>query len=384
MFPSTNLAARTIRSDASDRRPQPKVAIIHYWLVGIAGGEQVVRSLLNIYPEADVFTLISDEEVARKICGNNRVFTSYLQKIPGARKMHRKLLPLMPGALENLDLSGYDLVISSESGPAKGVLVPLGAKHICYCHTPMRYIWDQFPEYRRESGAMVRWMMSALIGRLRMWDFLSAARVDAFVANSHHVAKRIAQYYRRESSVIAPPVDVDEFHVADAVEDYYLMTGRHVGYKRIDLAIEACERLGRRLIITGTGPDTESLKRRAGKNTLFVGQCSFAELKTYYAKARAFLMPGEEDFGIAPVEAMASGRPVLAFACGGALDTVIDGLSGILFDQQSADSLCDAILRFEATAHLFEPQAIRAHASAFSRARFEADFKAFVEEQLSA
>jgi glycosyltransferase involved in cell wall biosynthesis len=341
-----------------------------------------VRSLLKIYPDADVFTLIADSDVARKVCGDSRVFTSYLQKIPGATRMHRKLLPLMPGALENLDLSGYDLIVSSESGPAKGVLVPLGAKHICYCHTPMRYIWDQFPEYRRESGTLVRWMMSTFIARLRMWDYLSAARVDAFVANSHHVARRIAQYYGRGSTVIAPPMDVDEFQVAATVEDYYLITGRHVAYKRIDLAIDACERLGRRLVVTGSGPDTDALKRRAGKYTTFVGQCSFAELKTHYARARAFLMPGEEDFGIAPVEAMASGRPVLAFARGGALDTVMDGTTGILFAEQTADALCDAILRFEAEPHRFEPQAIRRHACAFSRARFEADFKAFVDQQL--
>lgn len=381
MADATDLFARPVEGSGAAAR-RPRVAIVHYWLVGVAGGEQVLRSLLNIYPDADVFTLIADEEVARKVCGDRRIVTSYLQKIPGATKMHRKLLPLMPGALENLDLSGYDLIVSSESGPAKGVLVPLGAKHVCYCHTPMRYLWDQFPEYRRESGLLVRWMMSALISRLRMWDFLSAARVDAFVANSHHVAKRIAQYYRRDSTVIAPPVDVDEFHLSDAVDDYYLITGRHVGYKRIDLAIDACERLGRRLVVTGTGPDTESLKRRAGKNVTFVGQCSFAELKRYYARARAFLMPGEEDFGIAPVEAMASGRPVLAFAQGGALDTVIDGSSGILFAEQSVDGLCDAILRFERESDRFRPQAIRDHASAFSRARFEADFKAFVERQL--
>lgn len=365
-------------SDAKVATPR-KVAIIHYWLVAIAGGEQVVRSLLNIYPEADVFTLVADEDVARKVAGDRKVVTSYLQKIPGATKMHRKLILLMPSALENFDLSGYDLIISSESGPAKGVLVPLGAKHVCYCHTPMRYIWDQFPDYRRESGRIVRWVMSAAIARLRMWDFLSAARVDAFVANSHHVARRIAQYYRRESTVIAPPVDVDEFYIADAVEDYYLITGRHVGYKRIDLAIDACERLGRRLVITGTGPETESLKRRAGKNTTFVGQCSFPALKAYYAKARAFLMPGEEDFGIAPVEAMASGRPVLAFARGGALDTVVDGSSGILFDEQHVDSLCDAMLRFENCEQRFVPAAIRAHAAGFSRARFEADFRDLVE-----
>ncbi|MHA6721289.1 glycosyltransferase [Sphingomonas sp. RS6] len=372
-----DLAPVSVRH-APTGRPR-KVAIIHYWLVAVAGGEQVVKSLLNIYPQADLFTLIADEEVARNVAGDHKVFTSHLQKIPGATKMHRKLILLMPSALENFDLGGYDLIISSESGPAKGVLVPLGAKHVCYCHTPMRYIWDQFADYRRDSGILIRWIMSAFIGRLRTWDFLTAARVDAFVANSHHVANRIAQYYRRDSTVIAPPVDVDEFHVADTVDDYYLITGRHVGYKRIDIAIEACERLGRRLVITGTGPDTEGLKRRAGKNTSFVGQCSFSELKTLYAKARAFLMPGEEDFGIAPVEAMASGRPVIALGRGGALDTVIDGITGILFSEQSADGLCDAILRFEKHQTQFSPHAVRAHASTFSRARFEAAFKGFID-----
>jgi Glycosyltransferase len=361
----------------------PKVAIVHYWLVGVAGGEQVMRSLLNLYPDADVFTLIADDETVKKVIGTKKLVTSFLQRIPGAQKIHRKLLLLMPTALENFDLSAYDLVISSESGPAKGVLPALGAKHVCYCHTPMRYIWDQFPEYRRESGILVSLLMSMFIGKLRMWDFLSAARVDAFAANSNHVANRIEQYYRRDATVIPPPVDVHEFQIADEVDDYYLIAGRHVAYKRIDLAIAACDRLGKRLIVTGTGPETAALKRRAGSNVTFVGQCSFAELKRYYARARAFLMPGEEDFGITPVESMASGRPVLAYARGGALDTVIEGHSGLLFPEQSVDSLCDAITRFEAIEDSFDPRAIRAHAVTFARERFEADFKAFVDSVLT-
>lgn len=361
----------------------PRVAIVHYWLVSAAGGEKVVQSLLNIYPDADVFTLIADPDVARSVIGERRLVTSMLQRIPWARKLHRKLLLLMPTALENLDLSGYDLIISSESGPAKGVLPPLGALHICYCHTPMRYIWDHFWLYRNETGLLGRWMLSAFIARLRMWDFLSASRVDKFIANSSHVAARISQYYRRTARVIAPPVETDEFAIADEVEDYYLVTGRHVGYKRIDLAIAACERLGRRLIITGTGPETAALKKMAGPNTTFVGQCSFAELKQYYARARAFLMPGEEDFGIAPVEAMASGRPVLALASGGALDTVIEGRSGILFPEATIESLCAAIERFEREESGFNPHTVREHALTFSRQQFESSFAAFVEEALA-
>lgn len=366
-----------------NRSSSPRVAIVHYWLVSIAGGEKVLQSLLNIFPDADVFTLIADPDVARSVVGERRVVTSMLQRIPFARKLHRKLLPLMPTALENLDLSGYDLIISSESGPAKGVLPPLGAVHICYCHTPMRYIWDHFWQYRRESGVLAKLMLSAFVARLRMWDLLSATRVDKFVANSSHIASRISQYYRRYATVIHPPVDTDEFAISDEVEDYYLITGRHVGYKRIDLAIAACERLGRRLVVTGTGPETAALKKMAGPNTTFVGQCSFSELKRHYARARAFLMPGEEDFGIAPVEAMASGRPVLALAAGGALDTVIDGKSGILFPESTVDSLCVAIERFEREEAGFDPNVVREHALQFSRQQFETSFAAFVGAVLS-
>lgn len=361
----------------------PRVAIVHYWLVSAAGGEKVVQSLLNVFPDADVFTLVADPEVARSVIGDRRLVTSMLQRIPFSRKIYRKLLPLMPAAIENLDLSGYDLILSSESGPAKGVLPPLGAIHICYCHTPMRYIWDHFWEYRKESGLLARLMLSTFVARLRMWDFLSAARVDEFIANSSHVAKRISQYYRRSATVIAPPVDTDEFTVSDQVEDYYLVTGRHVGYKKINLAIAACERLGRRLVITGTGPETADLKKMAGPNTTFVGQCSFAELKGYYARARAFLMPGEEDFGIAPVEAMASGRPVIALGRGGALDTVIEGLSGVLFAEPTVDGLCGAIERFEQQESTFDPGKVRAHALKFSRQQFEESIAAFVQERLS-
>ena len=357
-----------------------KVAIVHYWFVGMGGGEKVVEAFLELYPDADVFTLIEEPKFREKLLNGRPVKTSFLQRIPFAAKFHRHLLPLMPMALENLDLTGYDLVISSESGPAKGVLPALGATHVCYCHSPMRYIWDQYWEYRRSSGLLARLFMGLFITRLRLWDHSSAARVDHFVANSSHIANRIGQYYRRDAAVIHPPVDTDAFAISDELDDYYLVTGRHVGYKRVDLAIQACERLGRPLVITGLGPDTAALKKLAGPNVRFVGQCSFEDLKRYYARARAFLMPGEEDFGIAPVEAMASGRPVLALARGGALDTVIDGKSGILFAEQSVDGLCAAIERFEQTESLFDPRTIRDHAQTFSRERFAIDFAAFVEK----
>jgi glycosyltransferase involved in cell wall biosynthesis len=360
-----------------------KVAIVHYWFVGMGGGEKVVQALLELFPDADVFTLVYDTEFSQKIVGKNKLHASFLQKIPFASKMHRKLLPLMPAALENLDLSGYNLIVSSESGPSKGILPGIDALHICYCHSPMRYIWDQYHEYRRHTGFWSKLFMTAFITRLRLWDAVTSSRVDHFIANSHHIARRIRRYYNRDSAVIYPPVDVDSFTPTEGNKDFYLITGRHVSYKRIDLAIAACESLGRSLVVTGAGPDTERLKKLAGAQTRFVGQVPFSELKNYYAGCRAFLMPGEEDFGIAPVEAMASGRPVIALAKGGALDTVREDVSGILFDEQSVEGLTEAISRFEAKELLFKPQTIRAHAEMFSHQRFLKEVSQFVDAKLA-
>ena len=362
----------------------PKVAIVHYWLVGSGGGENVVKAMLELFPQADVFTLVERPAFSRTIVSRERLRTSYLQRIPGAARFYRALLPLMPTALENFDLRGYDLIISSESGPAKGILPPLGAVHICYCHSPMRYIWDQYHEYKASMGWVQRLVLSLCITRLRLWDQASSTRVDRFVANSRYVASRISRYYRRDASVIYPPVDVDEFSISTVRLDYYLITGRHVSYKRIDLAIEACNALGRRLIITGDGPETSRLRSIAGPTISFVGRCSFDDLKRYYAEASAFLMPGEEDFGIAPVEAMASGRPVIAYASGGATETVIDHKTGIFFREQSVESLKDGILAYEARADTFDPEAIRAHALGFAKSRFMSEFASFVSEAMDA
>ena len=357
---------------------------MHYWLVGPGGGENVVKTMLRIFPQADIFTLVERPDYSRTVVPRERLRTSFLQKIPGASRLHRMLLPLAPMALENMNLDNYDLIISSESGPAKGVLVPLAAVHVCYCHSPMRYIWDQYHHYRSVSGAFKRLIFALSITRLRMWDVSSAMRVDRFIANSRHVAGRIAKYYRRDAEVIYPPVEVDDFEILGAAEDYYLITGRHVSYKRIDLAIQACNQLGRRLVIAGTGPETGRLRKLAGPTVEFVGQIAFADLKRHYSRARCFLLPGEEDFGIAPVEAMASGRPVIAFASGGAKETVVHGVTGLFFTAQTVESLAAAIVAFEAREASFDPQSIRAHALTFSRGRFLNRFADFVEAAVRA
>ena len=337
-----------------------------------------------MFPGADVFTLLSDERFTRSFLPNISVQTSFLQKIPFSFKFHTKLLPLMPAALETLDLRGYDLIISSEAGPAKGVLPPLGSTHVCYCHSPMRYLWDQFEDYQADSSALSRIIFSAVLPRLRTWDVVTASRVDRFAANSRHVQARIKQYWKRESEVIFPPVDLSEFRPNKDRSDYYLMSGRHVPYKRFDLAIEACERLGRRLIITGRGRDTVRLKRIAGHSVEFVDQCSRLDLARYYQNARAFLMPAEEDFGIAPVEAMAAGCPVIALGRGGAMDTVAPGVSGILFKEQTVEALVDAIRDFESCQGEFDPSRIAEQAQRFDTSHFKMKFTEFVWSALEA
>jgi glycosyltransferase involved in cell wall biosynthesis len=348
-----------------------KVAIVHYWLLSMRGGEKVLEALSEIYPEADIFTLVYDPDAIKGRLKNHKIKTSFLQKIPCSKKHYQMLLPLMPLALENMDLTGYDLIISSESGPAKGIIPKPDALHVCYCHSPMRYIWDHYFFYHASAGFVKRLFMPLVASWLRQWDVSTSARVDCFVANSRHIANRVQRYYRRDAVVIHPPVSVDEFAVSGNVDDFYLCAGQLVAYKRIDLAVEAFTRLNKKLVVIGTGEEMASLRSKAGPTITFLDHQPFASLKTHMARCKALVFPGEEDFGIVPVEVMASGRPVLAYGRGGAVDTVIEGVSGMLFAEQSVEALIDCVERFEQAEESFAPSRIRAHSLQFSKETFK-------------
>jgi glycosyltransferase involved in cell wall biosynthesis len=345
-----------------------RAAIVHFWLLNRRGGEQVLDSLCRLLPEADIFTLFLDPETLSDEVRRHRITASYLNPM---RRWHRNLLPLMPMALEAFDLRGYDLIVSSESGPAKGVLAPASARHICYCHTPMRYLWDLYPAYRNEwtRSRLKRSLIHPLAHYLRMWDYASAARVDTFIANSRNVQTRIWKTYRRESEVIYPPVDVETFRHEPA-EDYYLAVSELIPYKRIDLLVSAFSRNGRRLRIAGGGPELTRLRAAATRNIEFLGRVPDSTLRDLYARCRAFLIPAEEDFGITPVEALASGKPVLAFARGGSLETVPD-FGGVFFNEQTEPSLEAALRQFEQLEPTFDPARLQQWARQFSTAEFE-------------
>lgn len=328
-----------------------RVAIVHYWLVGMRGGERVTESICRIFPEADIYTHVVDRGAISKLLARHTIRTTFIAKLPFARRLYPKYLPLMPQALEGLDLTGYDLIISNEAGPAKGVIAGPETPHICYCCSPMRYIWDQYHIYHRTAGFFTRLMMPFLAHYLRMWDVSSAARVDKFLADSSYVAKRITKYWRRPATVVYPPVAVREFQAVDAkdVGDFYLWVGELVTYKRPDIAIDAFNRNGKKLVVIGDGPERKKLEKVAGDNIAFLGKAPFDVLKRHYATCKALVFPGEEDFGIVPVEVQAAGRPVIAFGKGGALETVVDGKTGLFFSDPSADGLNEAIARFEET-----------------------------------
>jgi glycosyltransferase involved in cell wall biosynthesis len=363
---------------------RPRVAIIHYWLVGMRGGEKVLEALLRMFPDADIFTHAYKPDAVSPLIRSKRVFTTSVGRMPFAPKLYQKYLPLMPRALEEIDLSGYDLVLSSESGPAKGVIAPPHAPHICYCHSPMRYLWDQYHVYRDGAGLVTRAMMPRLAHSLRQWDVTSAARVDRFVANSSHVEARINKYWRREATVVHPPVAVEDFAPIAPEErgGFYLWVGELAAYKRPDLAIEAFNRLDKPLFVIGGPKGAErALAARAGDNIRFLGKLPFPKLKAYMASCKALIFPGEEDFGIVPVEVMASGRPVIALGRGGALDTVIDRQTGLLFDEASVDGLVAAVEEFEREGleHL-DPQALVHHAARFDESAFRRGMESVLRE----
>lgn len=359
------------------KRPH-RVAIIHYWLVGMRGGEKVLEAICRMYPQADIFTHVCIPDRISPLLRTHRIRTTAVSRLPFAAQMYQKYLVFMPTALEEIDLSGYDLVISSEAGPAKGVVPPPDAPHLCYCHSPMRYLWDQYHVYRGGAGAVTRLMMPRLAHALREWDVTSAARVDSFVANSTHVAQRIRKYWRREATVVHPPVAVERFAPVgrDEVDDFYLWAGELAPYKRPDLAVEAFTRMNKPLIVIGGPAATQTaLARSAGPSVTFLGHVPDATLKAAMARCRALIFPGEEDFGLVPVEVMASGRPVIAYGRGGVLDTVRHGETGLLFRDQSVEGLIAAVERFEAEGlDRLDPAALAAHASRFGETAFRAGF----------
>jgi glycosyltransferase involved in cell wall biosynthesis len=353
-----------------------RVAIAHDWLTVPGGSEQVVLELLELFPQAELFTTVYDPEPWPARIKDRPVHASFLNRVPGAARHYQKLLPLMNAAFRSFDLRGFDLVLSSSHACAKNVRAPAGVPHVCYCHTPMRYAWEEGFLEGEDVSPLLRPLLGPLLAWLRRADLRGAAGPDLFVANSAFVAERIERYYGRGAEVVHPPVDVDHYlglqRGARVPEDerYYLTFGRVVPYKRVDLAVAACGALGRKLKVAGDGRALEAVRAQAGPAVEFLGKVSDAERDSLLSGARALLFPGEEDFGIVPVEAQAAGLPVIAYGVGGARETVLDGQTGVLFEEQTPASLAAAIERFEGLEPGLDEDAVRAHAARFSRERF--------------
>ncbi len=363
-----------------------RVALVHDWLTGMRGGEKVLEALCERFPDADIFTLFHWPGSVSALIERHRIRTSWLQRLPFAARHYRRYLPLFPSAIERFDLRGYDLVVSSSHCVAKSVIPDAGARHLCYCHSPMRYAWDQFEAYfgaDRVGAVASRFVYRPIMTRLAAWDARTAARVHRFVANSRHVAGRIARYYNRRASVVYPPVDTAFYRPAlHPPENHFLIVSALVPYKRIDLAVEACRRSGAALRIVGDGPERSRLERLAGANVTFLGAMAGDAIRNEYQRARAVILPGEEDFGIVPVEAQACGRPVVAYARGGALETVVDGETGVLFEELTPASLGAALDR--AAGLRVDPERLHAHAGQFSRERHMERMRDTIDETLAA
>jgi len=344
----------------------------------MGGSERVFQAFAEVFPSTPLYASVVDYKRLPEFFRDKNIKTSFLQSLPGfLRKNHRNLFPLYPFAFENFDFCGFDVVLSSTVFGGKGIITGANTKHICYCHTSTRYFWEYQKDYTAHFGKIKNIVYSILSHHLRMWDYLAAQRVDYFIANSKVVQERIKKTYRRESTVIYPPVRCLEFLPSETDGDYYLVVSRFVEYKRVDLAIKACNELGKKLIVVGSGQEYKSLKKLAGETVQFIGNASDDEVKKLMAECKALLFPGEEDFGIVPVEAMSSGRPVIAYSKGGALDTVVDGETGVLFGEQTAEALKAAIERFEGMR--FDKQRIREHALKFDESVFKEKIREFVE-----
>lgn len=362
-----------------------KVALVHYWLVTMRGGEKVLESLCKMFPQADIYTNVYNPDAVSDIIKSHKVYTTKINKYPFAKKLYQKYMPFMPKALMDLDLTGYDLIISSESGPAKGVCPAPDAFHICYCHTPMRYLWDMYHEYFSKSNPLVRFFMKKMIPSLRLWDVTSSNLVDCFVANSHYVAARIKRYYQRDAKIIYPPCAIEKYlDNPRNPQDFYIFFGQLVGYKRADIAIEACIKSGRKIVVIGDGKSKKAAEYKKSGLVTFTGRVSDEAIADYLSKAKALLFPGIEDFGIIPVEANAAGCPVLAYKKGGALDSVKENVTGLFFEEQTADSLIECIDKFEQNEAAFSNRKhYKDHVQQFSEEEFIKGINSILQEKKS-
>ena len=364
-----------------------KIALVHDWLITIAGAEKVLKAIYEIYPNSDIFTLVKNKENLKgTLLENANIETSFIQKLPFAKTKYRNYLPFFPIAIEQFDLSSYDVVISSSHAVAKGVLTNANQLHISYVHTPIRYAWDLYSHYLKEANldkSLKGWIVRYFLHKIRIWDYTTSNRPDYYIANSKYIAKRIKKVYNKEAAIIYPPVDIKKFEIYTKKENFYLTASRLVSYKKIDLIVEAFSKMpDKKLIVIGEGPDLKKIKKRTYKNIEILGYKSFNILKYYMQRAKAFVFAAEEDFGIIPVEAQACGTPVIAYGKGGVTETVIENKTGIFFKKQNVDNIIEAIKEFENKEDKFDFYEIRKNAEKFSKEKFKINFKNFINNKL--
>jgi len=360
-----------------------KVAIIHYWLLNMRGGEKMLESLLEMFPEADIYTHVYNPEAVSELIKSKNVITSRINKLPFAKKLYQIYMPLMPNALLDFNFNDYDLIISSEAGPVKGIVPNPNAYHVCYCHSPMRYVWDMYHEYFKKAKPIVRFFMKKLIPKIRLWDITSSNLVDKFITNSNYAAKRIRRYYNREAEVVYGPVPVEFYqNVIRKPSDYYLYFGQITDYKRADIAIDACVKSGRKLVIAGAGLKKKDIKKFKNNSLIsFKGRVTEDEIKNLFAGAKALLFPGIEDLGLIPIEAQAAGCPVVAYRDGGALETVKEEVTGMFFDEQTPESLITALDYFEKKLKFHDRKIFDDHVQKFSKEAFKERINKVINER---